>query len=504
VSIDVENLVGSVDCERFTARERRVRQLEVKEPRQHSARDRARALCDDGEFHELMRLREGNHAGRHGQSRPLAGDGVAIGWGLIHGRPTGIVSHDFSVAGGSIGHRFADKVQHLQRFAIDRFMPIVYLNDSGGARIHEGIEALHGCGGIFANNVRAKKRVPQLSVILGPCAGAAAYSPALTDWTIMVRDQGRMFLTGPEVVKAATGEVVDPEDLGGAGLHTSQSGVAHLEAADEQEAFSLVRQLLSYLPQHVGADLPMHPTSDPEESADWELPNLIPSAPNSPFDMRQILACIVDADSHLEIAPRFSPSVLTGFARLGGVPIGIVASQPKRRGGILDAKSAQKAARFVSFCGRFGIPITTFVDVPGFMPGAVEERRAVITHGAQLLEAYIDAEALRLTVIVRKAYGGAYIAMGSRSLGADFTWAWPDAEVAVMGPEAAVGLLHRRDFAEADDAKALRAELASQYRDEVTHPFRAVDAGIVDDVIAPEHTRQHLLAALRSSGLGLP
>ncbi|MGW1681587.1 acyl-CoA carboxylase subunit beta [Saccharopolyspora sp. NPDC002376] len=484
------------------ARSERLSRLDVKPPRHLSARDRARSLCDDGAFREIMALREGRRSLADGSDVPLPGDGVAVGWGLVHGRPTAMASHDFSVTGGSIGAVFADKVERLQRFAIDNGMPIVYINDSGGARIHEGIEALHGCGRIFTQNVRAKKHVPQVSVIMGPCAGAAAYSPALTDWTIMVGGQGRLFLTGPEVVKAATGEEIDPEDLGGAGLHTRDSGVAHLEASDEREALKLTGVLLGFLPQRRGGELPLHAARDPEGDPE-DLREIIPQASNVPFDVRRALSCIVDAGSHLEIAGRFSPSVVTGFARLNGVPIGIVASQSWRRGGILDAKAAQKVARFVRFCGRFGVPITTFVDVPGFMPGAVEEQRAVITHGADMLDAYVDAQSPRLTVIMRKAYGGAYIAMGSRSLGADFTWAWPGAEVAVMGPEAAVGILNRRELAEAEEPRAVRAELAARFRAEFTHPFRAVDAGIVDDVIAPERTRETLIAALCSMGLGL-
>ncbi|WP_228001335.1 acyl-CoA carboxylase subunit beta [Nocardia australiensis] len=485
----------------FDARQQRLAGVRLKPPRQLSARDRARALCDDGVFHEIATLREGG-GGMLGGGASLPGDGVAVGWGLVRGRPTAVASHDFGVAGGSIGSVFADKVVRLQRFAIDTGMPIVYINDSGGARIHEGIEALHGCGRIFAQNVLAKKRVPQISLIMGPCAGAAAYSPALTDWTVMVAGLARLFLTGPEVVKAATGEIVDPEDLGGTALHTGDSGVAHLAAADEAAALRLTVELLGYLPQCRGSELPLEPARDPERDP-ADLHHIVPTAGNTPFDVRQALACIVDAGSGLELAGRFSPSVVTGFARLNGVPVGIVASQSRRRGGILDAKAAQKVARFVRFCGRFGVPITTFVDVPGFMPGAVEERRAVITHGADMLDAYADAGSPRLTVIMRKAYGGAYIAMGSQSLGADFTWAWPGAEIAVMGPEGAVGILHRRELAAAEDPRAARAGLAAEYRATVTHPFRAVDAGIVDDVIKPEATRDALIAALRGLGYGL-
>ncbi|KQY64749.1 MULTISPECIES: acyl-CoA carboxylase subunit beta [unclassified Nocardioides] len=502
INIETDVLAGTLLEGPMQERRDRLAALPIKEPRDLSARNRAVALCDSGAFNEIMAMRNGYRSEARGATTPLPSDGVAIGWGLIHGRPTAIASHDFAVAGGSIGSVFADKVVRLQRFAIDNGMPIIYINDSGGARIHEGIEALDGCGRIFAQNVRAKKRVPQISVIMGPCAGAAAYSPALTDWTIMVSGQGRLFLTGPEVVKAATGEDVDPEDLGGAGLHTRDSGVAHLEVADEREALRSVIGLLSFLPQQRGGELPLQAPREPERSVQ-ELADLIPAASHVAFDVRHVLSCIVDGGTTFELSAKFSPSVVTGFARLNGVPIGIVASQPRRRGGILDAKAAQKVARFVRFCGRFGVPITTWVDVPGFIPGAVEERRAVITHGADMLDAYADADAPRLTVIMRKAYGGAYIAMGSRSLGADFTWAWPQSEIAVMGPEGAVGILNRRELAAADDPRAVRTALAAQYRAEVTHPFRAVDAGIVDDVIQPEQTRAALTAALQGLGLGL-
>ena len=392
-----------------------------------------------------------------GDASAESGDGVIAAVGEVTGRPVVVLSHDFGYRGGSIGSVFADTVVRAQRLAIDRRIPLVYLNDSGGARIHEGVSALDGCGRIFRQNVLARAVVPQISVIMGPCAGAAAYSPALTDWTVMVRGGSQMFLTGPEVVRAATGEVVDPEDLGGALLHTRESGVAHLDADDETHALALVRQLLAFLPQSVGAPLPKRPVAQPDTPVE-DIAALVPSAPQKPFNMRRVLSGVLDGGGdELELMPRFAQSVLTGFARLEGLPVGIVASQPSRRGGILDARSATKAARFVTLCGRFGIPILTFVDVPGFMPGTTEERRGVITHGAELLAAYVEARAPKLTVVVRKAYGGAYIAMGARSLGADFSWAWPTAEVAVMGPEAAVGLLHRRELAAADNPAQRRA-----------------------------------------------
>jgi acetyl-CoA/propionyl-CoA carboxylase carboxyl transferase subunit len=408
-----------------------------------------------------------------------------------------IVSHDFSHAGGSIGAAFAEKVTRAQRLAIESRCPIVYLNDSGGARIQEGIEALHGCGEIMALNVAAQQVVPQISVILGPCAGAAAYSPALTDWVVMVRGSSQMFLTGPEVVKAATGEAIDPEDLGGADVHARESGVAHLTVPDEVSALGATRRLLGFLPQSAGASMPVRFAAPPPGARAAALPDIVPSRSAAPFNMKHLLAGILDAGILFEVMSHTAQSLITGFARIEGQPVGVVASQPARRGGILHARTAVQGARFVSFCGRFGIPILTFVDVPGFMPGSTEERRGVITHGAKLLAAYVEADAPKLTVIVRKAYGGAYIAMGSRSLGADMTWAWPESEIAVMGPEAAVGLLHRRELATHSDAKARRAHFADDYRRRVTSPFVAAELGMIDDVILPEETRSRIADALR-------
>ncbi len=464
-------------------------------PREFSARQRAELLCDPGSFVQtLPDLRQ--QQARYGAADLGAVAGAVAGWGEVEGRPVVVVSQDFSVAGGSIDTAVAQKTMHAQRLALQHRWPIVFLNDSGGARIHEGVEALHGCGGIFALNVKSQSVIPQISVIMGPCAGAAAYSPALTDWVVMVRGRSQMFLTGPEVVRAVTGETLDTEQLGGAELHTRYSGVAHLDAADEGEALQTVRLLLSFLPSSAGGVLPQTPSKEPSRSAEAAFAN-IPDVSSAPFDIRRVLQGIVDEGPQVELMPHFGPSVLTGFARLSGTPVGVVASQPKRRGGILDAATAIKIARFVRFCGRFGIPVTTFVDVPGFMPGSAEEKRAVITHGAEVLAAYAGASVPKLTVIVRKAYGGAYIAMGSRSLGAHFAWAWPSAELAVMGPEAAVGILHRRQLASSDDAPALRRTLAAEYRETVTHPYHAADVGIIDEVITPSETRERMVNALR-------
>lgn len=452
-------------------------------------------FVDAGSFTEFTPLRTPRDSG-YGSARQGGGTGVVVGWGRVNGSPVVVASHDFQVAGGAIGSVFADSVQKAQRFAIDRGYPIVYINDSGGARIHDGIDALHGCGGIFALNVEASYRVPQISLILGPCAGAAAYSPALTDWTIMVKEQGQMFLTGPAIVKEATGEAAHPDEIGGSRLHTAESGVAHLEVGSEEEAFSSARSLLSFLPSNVDSEQRIIDSAAPNPLAEYALPSLVPEQASRGFDMRKLIAGVLDDSGRLELMPTYGPSVLTVLGRLNGRPVGVVASQPDTLGGILESRSSVKIARFVEFCGRFGLPIVTFVDVPGFLPGSVEERRGIITHGAKVLKAYIDAKTPKLTVIVRKAYGGAYIAMGAKSLGADFTWAWPASEIAVMGPGGAVSLLHRRALAAADDPAGLREELAAEYREQVARPYVAAESGVVDDVIMPEETRDTLLDAL--------
>lgn len=452
--------------------------------RRYTAAERAEQLCDRGSFLPLTPM----HAG--------GASGVVAGWGDVDGRPVVVISHDAAVAAGAISSVFADAVQKAQRLAIDRGFPIVYLNDSSGARIHDGIHALHGCGGIFKNNVIAQKRVPQISVILGPCAGAAAYSPALTDWTIMVKGQAQMFLTGPDIVRATTGEDATAEEIGGSAMHTATSGVAHLEVADEDHAFVATRQLLSFLPSYIGGEMPMRAPQSPNAEAEAMLPFVVPDKASVIFDMNDVLDGILDEGDRLDLMPDFAPSVLTTFGRLRGRPVGVLANQPAARGGVLDAKASVKASRFVEFCTRFGLPVLTFVDVPGFLPGTVEESRGVITHGATLLHAYAAATSPLLTVIVRKAYGGAYIAMGAKSLGADFSWAWSGSEIAVMGPGGAVALLHRRALAASETPEALRDELAADYREQVARPWLAAESGIVDEVIYPEETRHRMVAAL--------
>ncbi|MCW2791783.1 MAG: Propionyl-CoA carboxylase [Nocardioides sp.] len=463
-------------------------------PRQLSALGRAQLLCDPGSFAATGSMRRS--ASRHAPGK-FDGDGVVTGFGLVAGRTVAVASHEFSNGGGSIGSGFAAKVAELQDMAIARRTPIVFLNDSGGARINEGIDSLNGCGQMFQRNVRAKSLIPQISVILGPCAGAGAYSPALTDWTIMVRGTSHMFLTGPDVVRAAIGEAVTLDDIGGADLHTITSGVAHLAVDSDEAALLKVRELLAYLPTAHGVDLPLAAPRDPLPEAEFALPTLVPIRSSEVFDMRELVRGVVDGSEYFELMEDYAPSVFTALARLGGVPVGIVASQPNRRGGILEITSSRKIARFVRFCGRFDLPVITLVDVPGFMPGSKQESGGIITEGAEVLDAYVTATSPQLTVVVRKAYGGAFIAMGSKSLGADFAWAYPDSELAVMGPGGAVSILNRRELAAADDPAAVRAALAEEYRENVTRPFAAAESGIIDDIILPQQTRETLLNALR-------
>ncbi|MTB88838.1 acyl-CoA carboxylase subunit beta [Aeromicrobium senzhongii] len=470
-------------------RRERFARVEPRGARVHTARERAELLLDEGTFVELAPLKS---------AQPGAGSGVVTGWGLVDGRPVVVACHDAAIASGAIGAVMAAAICRAQRFAIDSGFPIVYVNDSGGARVPDGIHALHGCGEIFALNVEAQARIPQISVILGPCAGAAAYSPALTDWTIMVKGHGHMFLTGPDIVRAATGEDATADEIGGSGMHTRISGVAHLEVETELDALQSVRHLLSYLPSNVEAPLPVGDAVPVNPISAAGLPTVVPEKASVVFDMRNVVDGVLDNGARLELMPEHAGSALTLFGRIDGRPVGVVANQPAVRGGILDSKTSVKIARFVEFCGRFGIPIVTLVDVPGFLPGTVEEGRGIITHGAKVLKAYVEAKrSMRLTVVVRKAYGGAYIAMGSTSLGADHAWAWSNAEIAVMGPGGAVGLLHRRALAAAEDPAALRDELAAEYRENVARPYAAAEAGIIEDVIHPEETRDRLVAAMR-------
>ena len=461
-----------------------------------TARERLDLLLDPGSFVELDRFV--THRGREfGLDKIEApADGVVTGHGTIDGRPVAVFSQDFTVLGGSLGEGHAEKIVKIMDLALSSGIPVIGLNDSGGARIQEGVTALGGYAEIFFRNVMTSGVVPQISVIMGPCAGGAVYSPAMTDFIIMVRGTSYMYVTGPQVVKAVTREDVSHEELGGADVHAAKSGVAHFVAEDDEDALGLVRRLLAYLPQNNVDDPPRsEPTDDPARMDDALNP-LVPEEPTKPYDMHEVIHRIVDHGEFLEVHREFAPNLLVGFARLNGRPVGIVAQQPAVLAGVLDIDSADKGARFVRFCDAFNIPLVTFVDVPGFMPGTAQESGGIIRHGAKLLYAYCEATVPKLTVITRKAYGGAYDVMSSQHIRGDLNLAWPTAEIAVMGPEGAIDIIFRKELVEAEDAEARRRELVEAYRAQFANPYIAAGRGYIDDVIEPRETRPRLIAAL--------
>lgn len=426
------------------------------------------------------------------------GDGVVIGYGKINGRLVYVFAQDFTVMGGSLGEMHAKKIEYIISLALKNGAPLIGLYDSGGARIQEGVAALDGFGRIFKMNVKASGIIPQISLILGPCAGGASYSPALTDFIIMPRRTSYMFITGPQVIKAVTGEEVSFEELGGADVHASRSGVAHFVVDDEDEAFDIVKKLISYLPSNNMEDPPHIKTSDPADREDKELNSIVPTDPIVPYDVRDVILKVVDNGDFLEVHTNYAPNVVIGFARLNGFTVGIVANQPKVLAGALDIDGSTKAARFVRFCDSFNIPIIMFVDVPGYLPGVDQEHYGIIKHGAKLVYAYAEATVPKITVILRKAYGGAYIAMGSKSLGADIVFAWPTAEIAVMGPEGAVKIIFKKKLALAKDSEKLFKEKLKEYRALFANPYRAAELGLVDDIIEPSKTRPMLVKALEA------
>jgi propionyl-CoA carboxylase beta chain len=421
---------------------------------------------------------------------------VVSGHGMIESRTVFVFSQDFTVFGGSLSEAYAAKICKVMDLAMKVGAPIVGLNDSGGARIQEGVVSLGGYADIFLRNTLASGVVPQLSVVLGPCAGGAVYSPAITDFTIMVEGTSYMFVTGPNVVKAVTHEDVDAERLGGAATHTTISGVAHIAAADEAEALNTARHILAFLPQNNLGDPPRLPVDDPIDRRDAELDSIIPEDPAQPYDMNDVIRRLVDGGTFLEIQPGWAQNIIVGFARLGGRSVGIVAQQPAVLAGALDIDASTKAARFVRTCDCFNVPLVTFVDVPGFLPGVGQEHGGIIRHGAKLLFAYCEATVPKLTVITRKAYGGAYDVMSSKHIRGDMNFAWPTAEIAVMGPEGAVNVIYRDEIEGASDPAAERARLVAEYQDRFAHPYIAAARGYVDDVILPSETRQRLIAAL--------
>lgn len=459
----------------------------------HTARERLALLLDSGSFVESDMYRRGNTP--RGEATGPSTDGVITGSGTVHGRRVFVYAQDFTIAGGSLGQAHAAKIHKVMDLAAATGAPLVALNDSGGARIQEGVMALDGYGSIFRRQVEASGIIPQLSVVLGPCAGGAAYSPALADFTFMVRDQSQMYLTGPEVVAQVTGEHITHEELGGADVHAESSGVASFVYDDEETCFEELRYLLSLLPPN-NLEPPL--VADPPEgdSARPNLAQIVPADPKIPYDMRAVISEIVDEGDLFEVHRQWGGNVLCGLARLGGEVIGVVGNQPLVLAGVLDTVASQKAARFVRFCDAFNIPILTLVDVPGFLPGSEQESSGAIRHGAKLLYAYCEASVPRMHVILRKAYGGAYIVMDSRAVGADLSLAWPTNEIAVMGSQSAVDILHRRELATTSDPETLRQSLAAGYEEEMMHPYFAAERGLVDEIIDPSETRKALLRGL--------
>jgi propionyl-CoA carboxylase beta chain len=461
-----------------------------------TAHERIEKLVDPGTFIELDRYAV-HQCDRFGiEKKKAPGDGVVTGQAQIDGRPVYLFSHDATFLGGALGLAFARKVCKVMDLAKQAGCPVVGLNESGGARIQEGVESLAGYADIFYRNVQCSGVIPQLSVIYGPCAGGAVYSPAVTDFTIMVANQSYMFITGPEIVRTVTGENCTLEELGGAVVHNEKSGVAQLLAEDEDDSFWLTRKLLSYLPSN---NLEHAPVSEEViEPADMKaLDTLVPSDASKPYDMHSVITKIFDGGELFEIAPLFATNLITGFARLGGSVVGVVANQPKSLAGTLDINASIKGARFVRFCDAFNIPVVTLVDVPGYLPGISQEHNGIIRHGAKLLYAYCEATVPKLTVITRKAYGGAFDVMGSKNVGGDFNFAWPTAEVAVMGAQGAVNLLYKKDI-EKDGGKERAATLVQEYKEKFANPYVAAELGYVDDVIMPSETRDILIAALKT------
>ncbi|MGW3124511.1 acyl-CoA carboxylase subunit beta [Streptomyces sp. NPDC001107] len=480
--------------------------------RQHAkgkltARERIGLLLDEGSFQEIEALRRHRATGFGLEDKRPHTDGVVTGWGTVHGRTVFVYAHDFRFFGGALGEAHAAKIHKVMDLALAAGAPLVSLNDGAGARIQEGVTALAGYGGIFQRNTRASGVIPQISVMLGPCAGGAAYSPALTDFVFMVRETSQMFITGPDVVKAVTGEEITQNGLGGADVHATVSGVAAFAYDDEAACLEDVRFLLSLLPSNNRETPPRRPCGDPAGRLTEALREIVPANANQAYDIRAVIEELADDAEYFEIQPHWAANVVCALVRLDGHVTGIVANQPAAFAGVLDIHASEKAARFVQFCDSFSIPLVTLVDVPGFLPGVDQEHGGIIRHGAKLLYAYCNATVPRVQLILRKAYGGAYIVMDSRSIGADVSLAWPTNEIAVMGAEGAANVIFRREIAAADDPDAVRAQKIKEYQAELMHPYYAAERGLVDDVIDPADTRTALigaLAMLRSKYADLP
>ena len=471
--------------------------------RQHArgkltARERIDALLDPGTFRELDRFVTHDCADFGMDDKKVLGDGVVTGYGRIDGRLVYLFAQDFTVFGGSLSGAYARKVCKVMDLAVRNGAPVLGLNDSGGARIQEGVKSLGGYAEIFLRNTLASGVVPQLSAILGPCAGGAVYSPAITDFIVMVQKTSFMFVTGPEVIKTVTHEEVTKEELGGADTHQAVSGVSHFTVPDEQAALALLRELLSYLPQNNLEEPPRRATTDPVDRAIPALDTMVPTNANKPYDIKDVVTAVADDGTFFEVQPEYAPNIVIGFCRLGGRSIGVIANQPAHLAGVLDINASVKAARFVRFCDAFNIPLWVIEDVPGFLPGVTQEHGGIIKHGAKLLFAFCEATVPKVTLITRKAYGGAYCVMNSKHIRADLNFAWPTAEIAVMGPEGAVNIIFRRELDAADDPDARRAELVEDYRDKFANPYLAANLGYVDEVLRPSDTRARLIEAFDS------
>ncbi len=457
----------------------------------NTARERIAILLDPGTFNEIDKMVTHRATDFGIDKQKFPGDGLVAGYGKIEGRLVYVFAQDFTVFGGTLSRANADKILKVQDLAIKMGAPVIGLNDSGGARIQEGVESLAGYADIFHNNVISSGVIPQISAILGPCAGGAVYSPALTDFIFMVEKTSHMFVTGPEVIKTVTHEDVTKEELGGAITHASRSGVAHFTGSDEEQTLMMVRELFSFIPSNNMEEPPSKINTDPENRPDVSLNQVVPVDPNKPYDIKDIITKIIDDEHFLEVQPHYAANIVIGFARMGGKPIGIVANQPNHLAGVLDINSSSKAARFVRFCDAFNIPLITLVDVPGFLPGTAQEFGGIIKHGAKLLYAFAEATVPKITLITRKAYGGAYDVMSSKHIGADVNMAYPTAEIAVMGPEGAINILYRGKLS--DEEKALAVE---DYREKFANPYRAAALGYIDEIILPQDTRYKIIQAL--------
>jgi propionyl-CoA carboxylase beta chain len=461
-----------------------------------TARERMTQLFDPGSFEEVDKLVTHRCRDFGMEEQIIPGDGVVTGHGRIHGRVAYAFAQDFTVFGGSLSETNAAKICKVMDMAVRNGAPIIGLNDSGGARIQEGVVSLGGYSDIFLRNTLASGVVPQISAIMGPCAGGAVYSPAITDFIVMVKQTSYMFVTGPDVIRTVTHEDVTKEDLGGAMTHNEKSGVAHFAVDDDAQCLALVRELLSFMPDNNLDDPPRAATEDPPDREDEALDTLVPASPNQPYDMLDLIHTIADEGYFLEVHRHYARNIIVGFARLGGRPVGIVANQPAHLAGTLDINASVKGARFVRFCDAFNIPLITFEDVPGFLPGTVQEYGGIIRHGAKLLYAFAEATVPKITVITRKAYGGAYCVMSSKHIRTDFNYAWPSAEIAVMGAEGAVNILYKREIEKAADPAAMRAQKIAEFRERFASPYVAAERGYIDEVILPRHTREKLVQAL--------